>query len=222
MSERKSRSGFIPAYDKARIYLKILDGQSHRDLLDMCKDIDSHRGSPQATTEWSDPDRWIPERLRGNSRYLAYKIWRESGRAIKPSFLKGYRSLCRRHRLIKPVNGKLTLTKAGNLFLDNNVDFIARMDRFEGMFLILADLAELGPGMSKDFLDNYRLFCRRCTNWQSDESINSTHTQRLKNMAHRGLVYDYGGTYEITSAGEGYLMKARVDGQVEPEGFNIV
>ena len=219
MRKRRSLTGFIPSYANARRYLRILDGESRSVLSDMKNDIDQHRGSQKQPANWKKPDRWIPERLEDASRRLALKIWIESNRAINPAHLKGFVSICHRHSLLSRIGDKIALTREGNRFLNSDDDFIMQMDRYEGMFLILNDLVEKGPGQNLDILDGHRLYCLKCTGFQSDKSITTSHVQRLQNLSDRGYVDIDGKTYRITSAGSSYLKLACESNSVEPMGL---
>ncbi len=219
MSERRSLTGFVPPYACARRYIEILNGESVSQFRVMRKDIDRCRGSQKKPTNWKKPDQWIPKRLEGDSRRLALKIWIKSNGAINPAHLKGYISICHCHSLLKREEGTLTLTQNGRLFLEANVEFMMQMDRYEGMFLILNDLLEKGPGQSLDILDRHRRYCLKCTGWQSEKSISTSHVQRLQNLAHRGYIAIDGYTYWITAAGRRYLRSASQTRSIEPPGY---
>ena len=205
MTKRRSLTGFMPPYSSARKYLEILDGTSMTQFREMCDKIDQYRGSPQRNSNWKDPDRWIPNRLKGRSRKLAERLWKESICAINPAHLKGYISLCAVHSLMSVHEDRVMLTKAGIDFLAEDFEFIAKMDAYEGILMILAAVADSGPGTSRELSGRYWRFCKSSTGFQSDVSIFTSHTQRLKNMVNRNLVVENGRIYSISAAGNSYL-----------------
>ena len=131
-------------------------GESLSHLRDMCRTIDAHRGTPQSTANWSDPEDWILERLCGDSRRIAWRLWRESEGLINPANLKGLKSLCQTHSLLSYWEDEIVLNRAGKRFLDNDKDFIFDMDEYEGIMIILREVAVNGPGESREFLSSFR------------------------------------------------------------------
>ena len=62
---RKVRSPYLRPMARNREALTVIDGTPRRLLLDLIRSINSQRGTPQSTVDWSDPDTWIDERLKG-------------------------------------------------------------------------------------------------------------------------------------------------------------
>jgi restriction system protein len=44
-------------------------------------------GTPQNPVDWSDPDKWINERLKGDLQAFANKIWQGSSKTLNPRYL---------------------------------------------------------------------------------------------------------------------------------------
>ena len=67
-TERRSLTPLLPTYKEARPFLRILGGQPY-DLYRRTHDaLWSQRGTPQEPMDWTDPDAWMPQRLRGDVR----------------------------------------------------------------------------------------------------------------------------------------------------------
>ncbi len=210
MNERKSLTGFLPLFFHGRKYLQIVPGESLSHLRDMCRTIDAHRGTPQSTANWSDPEDWILERLCGDSRRIAWRLWRESGGLINPANLKGLKSLCQTHSLLSYWEDEIVLNRAGKRFLDNDKDFIFDMDEYEGIMIILREVAVNGPGESREFLSSFRNYCRKYTTRQSHTSISTSLTARLMNLCQRSLVHRDHREYSIADKGIKYIERTRL------------
>jgi restriction system protein len=76
-----------------------------------------HAGAAEPSHDWSDPDRWIDERLTGELRTLAHKVWSRSGKTINPRFLYDHTTFISRLRLLEPVGGIYRLGERGRRFL---------------------------------------------------------------------------------------------------------
>ena len=74
----------IPTYPEARAFLKAIDGIPYTTYRSMYDQILDQRGSPQENEDWSDPESWIPERLRGPERICFKAMARHEG-SSKPT-----------------------------------------------------------------------------------------------------------------------------------------
>ena len=207
MSERRSLTARLPAYSAGQHFLRIVEGMSAGSLIKMRDDILEQTGKLQSTVKWSDPEQWIPERLSGDSKSIALRLWRDSDKLTNPRYFAGFWSLCEKHKLLVYPSDKITLTDSGKRFLANDQKQLARMDDYDGLLTILKDVAEKGPGFRKDFLDGYRHFCRTQTTWVSESSIKWSLTHRLSNLVQRNLIEKRGVSYQVTDAGINYLQQ---------------
>ncbi|MDE2821336.1 MAG: restriction endonuclease [Chloroflexota bacterium] len=205
MSERRSLTAWLPSYSVAQSFLRIVDGMSVSKLKAMRDDVLDQRGTPQSTANWSDPGKWIRERLHGDSETIAWKLWEESKQSINPRYCNGLLSLLETHRLADYLDDKITLTDAGTKFLANDDVQLAQMDEYDGMLLILSEVAEKSPGKRRDFERRYAEFCRTFTTYSADSSISSSLIARLNNLVDRNLIDRNGHTYQITDLGISYL-----------------
>jgi restriction system protein len=106
-----------PTYADIGHAIRVLDGAPTKHVRELMHAIFEQAGPTPGTVDWSDPDRWIDERLTGDLRMLARKIWDESGRAINPRYLYGYSTIINRLKLLDPVDGIYRLGERGRRFL---------------------------------------------------------------------------------------------------------
>lgn len=208
-SDVRSPTPHLPLYSKARHFLRILDGVPYTLYRSTYDQIWEQRGSPQQQVEWTDPDSWIPERLNGQERDLALRIWRESNRKLNPRYLRGTWSLSTKHELLtRDAQDILRITERGQQFLtEPEGQVVAEIDNYEGILSILRLVAELGPGKRGDLLPDYTTYCRTFTTYRSEIVIKTSLSDRLVNLVGRGYVLRRAQTYEITEAGLAYLDK---------------
>ena len=65
------RIPFFPFYSELRHLLRVWPGRPRKQILGLHAAIRELRGTPQKAVDWTDPDTWIPERLKGADRELA-------------------------------------------------------------------------------------------------------------------------------------------------------
>lgn len=205
--ERRSLTAWMPTYLQAQYFLRIVEGTSYSRFRAMRDAIDEQRGTPQSTVNWSNPEEWIPERLHDESRALALRLWNESEETVNPSDCRGLMSLGDTHNLVKHPDDTLILTDKGKNFLTEDEETLAEMDDYEGLLLILSEVAEKSPGRRRDFERGYAEFCRTFSTYAADSSISSSLIARLNNLVGRGLVDRNGHTYQITDTGISYLQR---------------
>lgn len=197
----------LPKYAIARDFLRILDRVSYTLYRSLYNNIWDQRGNPQETVSWSDPELWIPERLKGAEQALALRIWRESNGTLNPRYLRGVWYLTTKHALlVKDSDGILVVTDKGRQFL---VEFagtvVADIDSYEGLLTILRLVAERGPGRRSEFLPDFMTFCLAYTSLRSEGPMKGSLYERLLNLIDREYVGRSGQIYEITDAGLTYL-----------------
>ena len=77
-TEHKVRTPFLPLYSEVTQLLPVWDGVPKSGVYGMLQAIHSQTGTPQHPVDWSEPDKWIGERLEGEDAALAGRIWEES------------------------------------------------------------------------------------------------------------------------------------------------
>ena len=106
-----------PTYAEIGTAVRILDGEQVQHLRELMNTLFDHAGTADPSHDWSDPDRWIEERLTGELRALACKVWTASGKTINPRFLYDHSTFISRLRLLEPVGGVYRLGERGRRFL---------------------------------------------------------------------------------------------------------
>ena len=106
-----------PTYAEIGTAVRILDGEPVQQVRDLMNTLFHHAGAAEPCHDWSDPDRWIDERLIGELRTLASKVWNASDKTINPRFLYDHSTFISRLRLLEPVGGIYRLGERGRRFL---------------------------------------------------------------------------------------------------------
>lgn len=205
MAQRRSLTAWLPTYSDAQCFLRIIEATSYRQLKAMIGAVLGQTGTPQSPLNWSEPGKWIPDRLSGDDRMLAQRLWEESDHAINPRYCQGHISICETHKLISYVDDAIALTDAGRRFLKNDAKQLARMDDYDGILVILSEIAAKGPAQQKHIFDAFRLFCHTYTTWRTDGSVKDALGKRLDNLIQRDLIEKSGRSYRITIFGLDYL-----------------
>ncbi len=205
MAEQRSLTAWLPSYSVAQCFLRIIEGTSFRQLRAMMDAVRGQIGTPQSPVNWSDPEKWIPERLSGDDRKLALRLWEESDQAVNPRYCRGHVSICEMHKLFVYSEDRIAFTDAGRKFLENDAEQLARMDDYDGILLILSEIAAKGPAQRKHIFDAFRLFCHTHTTWRADASVKDALGRRLENLLRRDLIEKSGKSYRITIYGLDYL-----------------
>ncbi len=219
IDEHRSLVPHFPDYSKARLLIPIWQGASGASIAGMRSAITALTGTPQDAMDWTDPDRWIEERLDGEPRTWARKTWEGTDRAVNPRHLVGLWLLITNYSLLKRQTGDiLELTDTGRDFLDHpQGETVRRIDELEGVLELLRLVSDLGPAKRADLLGPWRGFLEDQTKVRSDSVAKSTLYQRLKNLQERGFIERVGQSYQITDEGLTYLEAASPEPTVEQQ-----
>lgn len=207
MAKRRSLTAWLPSYSDAQCFLRIIEGTSYRLLRAMIGTVLGQTGTPQSPRNWSEPGKWIPDRLTGEDKVLALRLWEGSNHAINPRYCQGHISICETHKLIVYSDDTIAFTDAGRKFLENDAEQLARMDDYDGILVILSEIAAKGPAQRKHIFDAFRFFCHSHTTWRTDGSVKDALGKRLDNLIQRGLIENSGRSYRITIFGLDYLER---------------
>ncbi len=203
--EKRQLTPDLPAYEIGRRFLKAIDGVQYLQYKSMVKEIYEHIRSPKDPADWKEPETWIPERLTGPSHDLALRLWRKSGQLVNPRHTFGPFHLCKIHQLFTVQDGVLRISERGRRFVDLDEELCAEIDDYDGLLLILAEVAAKGPGRRRDFEERYAEFCHAFTTYAADSSISSSLIYRLNNLVDRNLIEKSGHSYQVTHMGLEYL-----------------
>jgi len=208
---RRSLVVFYPEYEQVRAFLRVMEGERKETFYSMRRIIEKYQGTPQSTTNWKDPDDWIPQRLpQGEERNLALHLWRESAGLINPRHVTPLWNFChpRHHGLLKTnEEGLLYLSSRAKDFLDHSGGQVEQeIDAYEGVFFVLKLLSEHSPASIRDLRELFSAFCREQTSLAADEPISFALRGRINNLLARRMLQREGRLYAITEKGLTYLQ----------------
>lgn len=207
--EKWSLTPGLSPYREVKEFLRIIKGVPYDLITQMRARIWEQVGTPQNNIDWTQPDKWIPERLEGLEKDLAMKIWRESGKSVNPRHIRGTWYFVKNHNLINEDQDRnIDITNDGKIFLNDEVNHVVtRIDRYEGLLNILQAISEHNPGKRSDILPAYIEFCNTYTNYRSESVYKSSLYDRVVNLIDRKLVERRGSVlFQITDKGINYLQ----------------
>lgn len=205
MTEKYPITTWMPVYEDARQVLRVLETAQFSQWRSMNRTINEATWNPENKGVWVDPDNYIPKVLPADDQDLAYRIWREAH--VKPHRTETSVALAQLHKLAVFDEGPITLTEAGKAFLRNDESTTANIDRYEGLFFILREVADRGPGRESLFLDSFREFLHQRTTFSPKKTGFQVLRTRQTNLIQRGLIERRGKNYQVTEAGIAYLMR---------------
>ena len=204
---RRILTAWMPTYRQAQHFLHSINGLRLSQYRAMCRAMKNAPPKSQAALSWADPPAWIPERLAGAERELAFRIWRGSQGLLNPRHTGGAFVLCKRHALFKDRAGRFAISDAGRRFIENDEQVLGALDAGEGMLVILREIAEKSTAQRADFRQPFAEFCIANTKWHAKASIDSALSYRLNNLLDRDLIVRTERVYQITAAGAAYLQR---------------
>ncbi len=209
-----------PLYARVRDVLPVWDGAPRGAITGMRSAIWEHQGTPQSQTHWSDPDKWIDERLEGEAREWARRTWEGTEKSVNPRYVTGHWLIVSNFRLLElDASACLALSERGRDFIEHHAGNVVReIDEDQGLLRILQLVAEAGAASPADLYDSWQDFLRAETNVRAESAAKSHLADRLRNLARRDYVERTGRSYSVTKAGFAYLEKAGLEvGAEEPE-----
>jgi restriction system protein len=117
MTQSPGAAPSFPTYDEIKQAVRVLEGLPVARVRAMLNAMFEIAGSSQDTLDWSDPDRWIEERLTGEPQNLARRIWAGSGGALNPRYFYSFYSVVNHLKLLEPAAGVFRLNERGRRFL---------------------------------------------------------------------------------------------------------
>ena len=207
---QRVRIPWFPKYRELRHLLSVWPGHSKAQVTRLRQTVMGLTGTPQNPVDWKDPDAWIPEKLSGEDRKLAYLIWTKSGKTVNPRHTAGHWTLGEKYGFVaESSNGHLELTESGREFADQPFGKVEQLlDQKEGLIELLKIVAANGPARAGVLEEPWREFLKRVSPFKSSSTIRDTLSRRLSNLLDRDLVEHEGFDYAITNAGLDYMKKA--------------
>lgn len=208
MNERQYKvcTPWFRPYSEVQTLLKILPEVNKTAVKSMVTAINEQMGTPQNPVDWSDPNTWIGERLKGNDAQLAQHIWQESKYTVSPRYIAGSLFLIHLYALLVPDTASIyRLTERGRLFLENDLPTVREIDDTEGILQLLTILATKSQAKRSDLLPEWGDFLHAHSKFGTDTTIKDSLRRRLVNVIKRGLVLRTDNSYKISPKGLTYI-----------------
>jgi restriction system protein len=208
----KVRTPWFPTYSEVKHLLPLLDGVPKADVVGMNNTLYEQMGTPQNPVDWTEPNIWIPQRLKGTFEALAMRIWKKSGETVNPRYLYGSYMLINTYALLETDTSNVyRLQERGQTFLANDMTLIRELDDVEGILELLVILSGKTKAKRADILPQWSAFLKEHSNYKTDSSIQDTLRNRLINLVDRGLVERNGNNYTLSSTGQTYLSSLPIE-----------
>lgn len=218
------RVWYLPVYSELRHLLPVWRGRPRKQVTGLMATIDALRGTPKQPVDWTDPAKWISERLAGRDRDLAQAIWDRSNGVVNPRYLHGHWSLARSYGLLREDREELLqITEDGRNFLEIPGGRIeAVIDEAEGLSKLLSLVGSSGPIRTGGLVEDWTDYLKRCSTIRSESTVKDTMRRRMANLVARGLVERNGNLYSATPDGLRYLQQTEDRNTTATEDHNRV
>lgn len=199
------RAPLFPTYAELASAIRAFDGEPVQRVRNTITAILDQAGTPQNPVDWSNPDSWIEERLSGDLRALARKIWQSSGKTLNPRHIYGSYLFVNRLNLLEQRDGSYSLGERGRMFLEKDEAILRALDAAEGLPKVLSLVAERSPCKRGDLLPAWSDYLKAVSVFSTPKTFKDTLRRRLLNLAERGLISREGNTYAINDRGIQWL-----------------
>ncbi len=204
---RKVRTPLFPLYSEVRSLLSIWDGVQKDDVRELIKEIWEHTGTPQNPVDWSDPDKWIGERLSRQHQELARQIWRATKGAVNPRHVYGSYLFIYGYDLLEHnPDGKYRISERGQGFLRKDPAVVRGIDELEGIPELLGILSTKSDAQRADLLPEWGEFLRAYSRYGKESTIKDTLRRRLLNAVERRLVLRDRNRFTLGPDGAVYIV----------------
>lgn len=211
MKNYKVITPLFPTYAQVKAMMKAVSGYSVKSVRNMINAIHEQTGTPQNPVDWSEPDMWISERLKGEDAEIARCIWNQDDHILNPRHSYGcylFLNYPLFDLMTTDQNESWTPTTRGEQFLANDETVLRMLDDREGLLHLLELLAGREMSRRADLLPEWQAFLHQHSKFASTSSIKSTLYSRLYNLVEREMVAREGMSYHITDTGRAWLGKA--------------
>ena len=205
---RRVRIPLFPVYREVRHLLRVWPGRSKAEITGLHSALAKLTGTPQNPVDWTDPDSWIRERLKGDdARKLAHATWTASRGEVNPRYTGGHWLLSQKYELlVDGPGGGLVLTEPGRDFLNHRLgEAESFLDMQEGLVELLTIVADSGPAHVRGFEKAWTEYLKRHSRFRAPSSVRDTLRRRLNNLLDRGLIERESAKYTVTDDGLSYL-----------------
>jgi restriction system protein len=204
------RTPLFQTYSDVRMLIEALaDTVKKTEVLEYLNAIWDQTGTPQEPVDWSDPDAWMPARLKANHLKVAQRIWAHSGRKLNPRHIYGAYLFVNTFELLKPDGADVyRLTERGAKFLANEPQTLRELDEAEGLPKLLSIVAAHSPAKRGDLLEDWSEFLLAFSKFKTASTFKDTLRRRMLNLVERGYIDRDGNTYTITIKGVEYAASS--------------
>lgn len=194
----------FPTYSIVRqLLISFMAPITIQQISSMQKAIKDQIGTPQNPMDWRDPDQWMEDRLEGENREIAKRLWKYR---INPRYIQGALWVVKKYHLIHiDDQGNIHLSEKGKRFLDGEQRIYIEIDQTQGIFEILSILGSKDRVQRKEILPEWEDFLIKYTNYSQATAVKDTLRRRLANLEERGYVLREGFYVQITERGIQYL-----------------
>lgn len=200
------RTPLFQTYSDVRMLVAALaDTVKKAEVLEYLNAIWDQTGTPQEPVDWSDPDAWMPSRLKPKDLKVAQRIWTHSEKKLNPRHIYGAYLFINSYELLKPDGSDVyRLTDRGAEFLAEDPATLRELDEAEGLPKLLAIVAAHSPAKRGDLLDDWSEFLLTHSKFKTESTFKDTLRRRMLNLVERGYIDRDGNTYTITDKGLEY------------------
>lgn len=199
------RMPLFPLYSEVKALIDIWNGIPRSTVNGMIKAIIEQTGTPQNPVDWTNPDIWIPERLKGDFAKLAAAIWQKSSGTINPRHTYGSYLFINSYKLLtEDQTGNYQISGRGQSFLTGDQGVIREIDELEGIPQLLGILAPKSTAKRADLLDEWGSFLGDNSKFGTATTFKDTLRRRMMNLIDRGFVSREGNSYTISDKGREY------------------
>lgn len=194
----------FPPYSTVRnLLVALMSPITMKQLSSMQKAIKEQIGTPQNPLDWRNPDQWIEERLEGENREIAKRLWKYK---VNPRYIQGALWVVKQYQLIQVDDqGNISLSERGKRFLDGDQQIYHEIDQTQGIFELLSILGSKDRVQRKEILPEWEDFLLQHTNYSQSSAVKDTLRRRLNNLEERGYVIREGFYIQITELGIQYF-----------------
>jgi len=195
----------MPLYSHVESIVKIWSNIRKETINNTIKALFDQVGTNENPIDWSNPDKWINEKLSGEEARIAFKVWNESNKTINPRYMWRLYHFINTHLLLTPDNqGIYRISKKGNSFLLKESHIIQEIDNKEGILDLLSILSVKKYAKIRDLLPEWDEFLREFFKYGKAQTSQEMLRTRLYNLLERGYVNKERGIYSITPSGLDY------------------
>lgn len=199
------RAPHFPLYSDLRHAVSLFEGEPFDRVKDTIYQIREQTGTPQNPVDWSHPDEWISQKLKGEYQGFARKVWEKSNKALNPRHMYGCYLFINRMKLLDKSSGIYQLNERGKRFLDGEENLVRELDASEGIPKLLSLLAERSPCKRSELLPDWSDYLKAVSLFKTQSTFEDTLQWRLRNLIERRFIEREGISYTITEEGQAWL-----------------